>query len=86
LPKFRKKPVEIEAILWDGSEPSQREIINWSDGIVSGWIDNTYYLRVKTLEGNMRASPGDWIVKGVQGEFYPVKPDIFDETYEPVES
>ena len=79
---YRKRPVVIEAIQWDGSEESQREIVNWSGGKVSGWIDSAYYLAIRTLEGEMRADPGDWIIRGVQGEFYPCKPDIFDATYE----
>jgi hypothetical protein len=89
---FRTKPVEIEAIQYDGSMESQRRIVNWSNGVVSGWAGDPakvgnegYYLQVATLEGTIRAVVGDWIIKGVQGEFYPCKPDIFEATYEPVE-
>lgn len=84
MPLYRKKPVVIEAMQWDGTEASQAEIVTWSNGIVEGWFDQEYYLLVNTLEGRMRALPGDYIVKGVQGEFYPCKPDIFDATYEAV--
>ena len=81
--RFRKKPVVIEAMCWDGSEESQRAIVNWSNGKVSGWFDDRYFLNVGTLEGDMRADVGDWIIKGIKGEFYPCKPDIFETIYEP---
>ena len=81
--KFRKKPVVIEAMQWDGSMQSQAEIVTWSDGKVEGWYDSDYFLSVKTLEGDMKAIKGDWIIRGVKGEYYPCKPDIFAATYEP---
>lgn len=91
--RFRKKPVEIEAMLYDGSMESQRAIVNWSNGIVSGWNGDPakvgnggYYLRVETFEGTIKARAGDWIIKGILDEFYPCRPDIFAATYEPVES
>jgi len=82
--QFRKKPVVIEAMQYDGSEESQRAIVNWTNGKAEGWVDTEYHLVIRTLEGNHRANAGDWIIRGVQGEFYPCKPDIFEETYEPV--
>ena len=82
MPIFRKKPILIEARQWDGTEDSQREIVNWSKGVVSGWFDNEYFLAVETLEGTMRADAGDWIIQGFKGEFYPCKPDVFEATYE----
>lgn len=85
MPRFRKKPVEVEAMLWDGSYESQGKIVTWADGKVSGWFDGEYFLAIVTLEGEMRANIGDWIIKGVAGEFYPCKPEIFEATYEPVE-
>lgn len=92
MPRFRKKPVEIEAMQWDGSEEVQAQIVSWpwkvgdSPGRIQGWFDGGgYHLVVYTLEGAMRVNPGDWIIRGVQGEFYPCKPDIFEATYEPVE-
>lgn len=87
MAKFRKKPVVIEAIqFFDQSE----ELINIQDFM--GNIDITVdykniddpKLKIETLEGTMNASLGDWIIKGVNGEFYPCKPDIFEKTYEPV--
>lgn len=78
--RFRKKPVEIEAVLNDGSSACHVELLRWCDGD-PGPRGEVY---VETLEGTMRANVGDWIIKGVQGEFYPCKPDIFDATYEAV--
>ena len=79
--KFRKKPVEIEAfIYWYDNRP------DWfSDKVTSNDIV-TYqtHCDIKTLEGIMRADAGDYIIKGVKGEIYPCKPDIFQMTYEPV--
>lgn len=87
--KYRKKPVVIDAIQlrWD----------TWSD--VCEFVPTEYFgggvyldddtlqlgLRIKTLEGVMLARQGDYIIRGVKGEFYPCKPDIFEATYEPVE-
>jgi hypothetical protein len=82
--KFRKRPVVIEAVQWDGSDESWenlKELVK----------DKSYYqldlltgkLRIKTFEGDIFATKGDWIIKGAKGEFYPCKPDIFEQTYEP---
>jgi hypothetical protein len=79
--KFRKKPVIIEAIQWLGY--NFIEIDNFilayhetypKDGIV----------KIYTLEGEMKADVGDWIIKGIKGEFYPCKPDIFEKSYEQI--
>ncbi len=87
--KFRKKPMEIEAIQWDGT--NYKEICQFTR-IRLGHTKITYStgdviecLVIPTLEGEHRASIGDWIIKGVVGEFYPCKPDIFQQTYELVE-
>jgi len=90
MPYFTKKPVTIEARQFDGTRKSVDEIIRWmqdsgSDRIAFMAMDKivgTIFV-IPTLEGNHRASAGDWIIKGVKGEFYPCKPDIFDQTYEP---
>lgn len=77
--KYRKKPVVVEAIQYTDN--------NLLDVVKFCGEDNTifdYYLYIVTLEGNMRVSKGDYIIKGVHGEFYPCKPDIFEETYEAV--
>lgn len=86
--KFRKKPVEVEALQWTGYNLDEvREFV--SDGSFHGLeSDNNGAWRtigIKTLEGVMLADRNDWIIKGVKGEFYPCKPDIFEQTYEAVE-
>ena len=82
MPKFRKKPVVIEAFQTGSSDAP-----DWAlDALNKGTM---YYdaqdglLRVRTPEGEHLAYPGDWIIKGVKGELYPCKPDIFAATYEP---
>lgn len=85
--KFRKKPVVIEAIQYDGTENSVVEILQLQETASSARsirVDAGGLL-IPTLEGLMRADKGDWIIKGVQGELYPCKPDIFEKTYEPVD-
>ena len=89
MAKFRKKPVIIEAWLWD--ETKETFALLKSQGMScasnqSHVIENfVRSMRILTLEGLMLANKGDWIIKGVNGEFYPCKPDIFEKTYEPVE-
>lgn len=90
--KFRKKAVVIEAIKWTGE--NLREVIDFiglHESIDSTWEEYKQLveekgLKIFTLEGTMMASHGDMIIKGVSGEFYPCKPDIFEKTYEPVEN
>jgi hypothetical protein len=79
--KFRKKPVVIEAMQWDGSDESTDKIVDFMNG--RGILCQPSHLEIQTLEGSHIASIGDWIIKGVKGEFYPCKPDIFEATYEP---
>ena len=85
--KYRKKPVVIEAVRYDDTEESIVEIINLTtQGMDARTITSTSSgLRIRTLEGMMNASVGDYIIKGVKGELYPCKPDIFEQTYEKVE-
>ena len=80
--KFRKKPVVIEAIKWDGNNFEDLEILGADRDIVSNPNET---LTIATLEGNHIANKGDWIIKGIKGEFYPCKPDIFEKIYERVE-
>lgn len=94
--KFRKKPVVIEAMQLVGSNADYHNVFSWVERHVGTFnplsqfipkrgisIDpETGYVLIATLEGVMQARPGDWIIKGVQGEFYPCKPDIFEQTYE----
>jgi hypothetical protein len=102
IKKYRKKPVTIEAIQWDGKnlidiyaflcDKSHEEIIEeinhdfqdmcaW-DNYEANIVKNGLY--ISTLEGNLKSDIGDYIIKGVNGEFYPCKPDIFAKTYEEV--
>ena len=78
--KYRKKPVEIEAVLWSGF--NYEEVCELGDKKVQRSGNN---LLIYTLEGIMIASLGDYIIKGISGELYPCKPDIFKLTYEKVE-
>lgn len=93
--KFRKKPVVIDAIQWTGE--NLFDVISFTDGepdirgMHAGekWEDycrivKSDGLKIFTLEGRMSASHGDWIIRGIQGECYPCKPDIFAATYEAV--
>lgn len=91
MAKFRKKPIVIEAFQWTGG-PDQAEDPVWAcDAVRSGKIffENSgtpdVVLKIRTLEGIMTASQGDFIIQGVQGEIYPCKSDIFEKTYEKVE-
>jgi hypothetical protein len=77
MAEYRKKPVIIEAIEWTGENES--EILTFTDGKARLSIGELF---IDTLEGTMKASIGDYIIKGVKGEFYPCKPDIFEQTYD----
>lgn len=98
---YRKKPIVIEAFRWDGTVGSADAIGRWSGTMAwetgkhpHGWLHSDRVeqlgqfalLTVHTLEGDIYAQKGDWIIKGIKGEFYPCKPDIFAATYEPVSS
>ncbi|MBO4228040.1 hypothetical protein [Bradyrhizobium neotropicale] len=85
MAKFRKKPVEIEAVRWDGNLTTVEPLlIGASTPEVYQDLGETT-LMIATLEGMMRADVGDWIIRGVKGELYPCKDDIFAKTYEPAE-
>lgn len=96
MPKFRKRPVEIEGIQWIGD--NLQEVLNFvgKHKKFKAWFENfNHYkkhvaasgniFKIFTLEGVMSATPGDWIIRGVKGECYPCKPEIFEATYEPVQ-
>lgn len=84
--KYRKKPIVIEAVKYNGLNLVEiQKIIG--ESLETDFYDNgvtapTLSLTIPTLEGNMKAMPGDYIIKGVNGEFYLRKPDIFEKTYE----
>ena len=99
MPKFRKKPVVIETVKFDSTHRSIKEMYEFVHGpnsiVLKSSMDHDKFddyadslirsgFDIKTLEGTMKARPGDWIIKGVNGEFYPCKPDIFEKTYEPI--
>ena len=85
MAQYRKKPVVSEAIQFNGK--NAEEIEQWSNnnvkaGPVSEDTLTRAYLEIETLEGTMTAQPNDYVIKGVNGEFYPCKPDIFEKTYD----
>lgn len=80
MAKYRKKPVIIEAVKYDVMNAEQ----------IKDFVGDKFEVKdcktvIHTLEGDMEVSNGDYVIKGVEGEFYPCKPDIFDKTYEKVE-
>ena len=81
--KYRKKPIVVEAMQYTAE--SCRAIHEWigmfHEG--DGYLCSTGFL-IETLEGQLEVKVGDWVIKGVEGEFYPCKPDIFEKTYEAV--
>lgn len=92
--KYRKKPIVIEAIQYDGLNKEEiekfvgmelRTSIEELDGGQGQTMEPKTYIYIDTLEGELRADPGDYVIKGVNGEFYPCKPYIFEKTYEPAE-
>lgn len=101
MPQFRKKPVVIEAHQATGTPESNRDIIDWTRGSKtpafmdkrishlddgSTLVDTYPQLSINTLEGAMWVDDGDWVIRGVKGEFYPIKNEIFLETYEAVDA
>jgi hypothetical protein len=94
MQRFRK-PVEVEAIQFHGGAEQATPIIDWilARGGTARWHEDSVaedtaflpeHIAIDTLEGTMRAERADWIIRGVKGEFYPCKPEIFESTYEPV--
>ena len=94
MAKFRKKPVVIDAIqlteelfweTYDSKEPIFGQFtFSGSYNPTNRTVGNVY-IAISTLEGTMRADLNDWLIKGIKGEFYPCKPDIFENSYEPAE-
>ena len=82
--KYRKKPIVIEAMLWDGEYETLYDVL-WFTGIKEFYTTDKNEIPIHTSEGTMLASVGDYIIKGVNGEFYPCKLDVFEKTYEKVE-
>ena len=85
MAKFRKLPIEVEAIQWDGTDETKKlieETFKVELGVTENWLTKTNDLTINTLEGKMTAIVGDWIIQGVKGEVYPVKESIFSKSYE----
>jgi len=97
---YRKRPVVIEAMQLTGSSGEIHAVYQWVENNTQGSFDpldpitpgsgvsidpSTGFMLIATLEGVMQAKPGDYIIRGIQGEFYPCKPDIFEASYEPAE-
>lgn len=89
--RYRKRPVVIEALRHDGHPMTADTIVHWIEGhghqastVALSPLRTQLAVRIRTLEGDMTAGAGDWVIRGVQGEFYPVKDQIFRETYEAV--
>lgn len=96
MDRYRKRPVEVEAVQWGGTADGATPIIDWvlSGGSTANYVcsdpdrctansgDTSHSIIIRTLEGDMTASVGDWIIRGVEGEFYPCRDDIFRATYE----
>jgi hypothetical protein len=90
MARYRKKPVVIDAWLWDETKETLAVLreaglfaTRHDSHVTENYVRN---LGMRTLEGTMMAEKGDWIIKGVKGEFYPCKPDIFEATYDPADS
>lgn len=97
--RFRTKPVEIDAMRWDGTAMGAIPLMDWirdNGGAAryacAGHVQcanhhcgNPHWINIDTLEGVMSTNEHDWVIRGVQGEFYPVKAEIFAATYEPVQ-
>lgn len=90
MSKYQKRPVTVEARQWDGTEASADEIADWVNASDEPALilivdrraeETTISMSILTLEGRMEVSPGDWVIQGVEGEFYPCKPGIFEKTY-----
>lgn len=86
MAKYRKLPVVIEAVQFEDDIDVFEELQELGlDPLRISYVDrNNTFLIIETLEGEMKANIGDYIIKGVNGEFYPCKPDIFEKTYEKV--
>lgn len=82
MPMFVKKPIAIEARQF--TNETEHEILSWAEAYIHPQDKDC--LVIPTLEGGMKAKKGDWIIRGVRGEFYPCREDIFNETYEKVEN
>lgn len=86
--RYRKQPVEIEAALWDGSDSAFYEVTGLAGGHDYTFLNRAGNLQVYNTSDSqwLEVPVGHWVIQGVHGEVYPCHPEIFDETYEPVEA
>lgn len=82
IKSYKTKPVEIKAVEWTGENKEEVYEFANGNGFFVGFVDDIFF--INTFKGVRRASVGDYIIKGVRGEFYPCKPDVFYERYEEV--
>ncbi len=80
--KFQKRPIEVEAIQWDGRNFEDIRLFVYKPKQFAFWFNGELYIRTK--EGDMKAKKGDWVIKGVQGECYPCDANVFKMTYDKV--
>lgn len=86
MPKFRKKPVVINAVQFDGKIATLEPLL--ALGVPDCSVEQEFsenWAEIVTLEGTMRCEPGDWVIRGIKGELYPCRNDIFEATYEPAD-
>lgn len=83
IQKFKKKPVVIKAARYDGTPFNAEEIVEWI-GADARYLPKEHSLEIVTLEGVMTVAEGDYVIKGIEDEFYPCKPGIFRDSYEEV--
>jgi len=84
--RFRKRPVEVEAMQFDSTSAGVA-IVRWAQGSVQGVFDDSHgeYLLVETLSGPVRAKRGEWVMRGVEGEFYPITDAILRASHDPLD-
>ena len=87
--KYRKKPIVVEAVRVDETLKNVRDWSNLPAWVIDAYEEGTLLflndaIEIRTLEGTMRGAMDDWIIRGISGEVYPCKPDIFQATYEPI--
>ena len=85
--RYRKRPIEVEAVRFVAGKPGA--VLDFASTDFASPVkdrNRVVWFRIKTLEGWTFLNPGEWLIRGIKGEFYPIKPDIFAETYEKMEA
>lgn len=81
--KYRKRPVVVEAVLYDGTDAAKERLVGMCNHYIALPANGTVY--VTTPNGAVLVEVGDWVIKGKPGDFYPCKPDVFEQVYEKVD-